>query len=308
VQNLLFYKELYEHILNAQTEERQKEVELHMQLPSGDACVLRAAVTKLRVIEEETNESETYVLIVLENISDRIQLEEQLIHSEKIASMGQLATSIAHELGNPLSAMSAILQDVKQHPQRRRSKVQKEIDVVMDNLKQMDELLRDITTFVAPRQPHFGYADLHSAIAQTLTLVSQKASQQNIKIRTNFIEHIPQCYVDIRQLKQVFLNLIKNSMEAMPYGGVLTVETSLLTRDDLWGTDSILVQISDTGVGIPADELNMVFKLFYTTKENGTGLGLSLCRMIIEEHGGSISVASTVGKGTTFTITIPLER
>lgn len=241
-------------------------------------------------------------------------MEEQLIQSEKLAGMGQLAASIAHELGNPLSAITAILQEIKPRFRKKELEVCRAIDAVLDNLKAMDELLRDLISFTPTRERRLRHTDIHEAISQVLILVSRQAARQHIKITTDFFEDIPECWIDIRQMKQVFLNLFKNAMEAMPHGGTLCVKTRLLRKDKAgtpegsYENGHIFLEVADTGVGIPEDELSVIFKPFYTTKDSGTGLGLSTCRTIIEEHFGSIKVESCLGKGSTFTLVLPLEE
>jgi signal transduction histidine kinase len=261
------------------------------------------------------DEPEPSILLILEDITDKIRMEEQLIQSEKSAGMGQLAASIAHELGNPLNAITAILQEIKPLLQKKEVEVSGGIDAVLDNLKAMDELLRDLINFTAPRERGLRHTDIQKAISQVLVLVSSQAARQHIEIRDDFLGDIPECWMDVRQMKQVFLNLFKNAIEAMPKGGVLSVRTRLLRKDEVgisrsaesFEKDSIVIEVSDTGAGIPEDELNVIFKPFYTTKESGTGLGLSICRTIIEEHFGSIKVKSSLGKGSTFTLSLPMD-
>jgi signal transduction histidine kinase len=176
----------------------------------------------------------------------------------------------------------------------------------------MDKMIRDMINFTAPRKRRRQHSDIQKAISDVLTLVSRQMARQHIKVSTQFSEDIPRCFMDERQMKQVFLNLFKNAIEAMPGGGMLTLRTRLLREDGAPLSEgssekAVVVEMSDTGVGISEDELNLIFKPFYTTKESGTGLGLSICRTIIEEHFGSIKVESSVGKGSTFALVLPLE-
>lgn len=331
------YQELRGCIEQVQKEGGHREVELHIEHMAGEGSILRAIVSKLSFSKEHTankresispgastsepSADEPSILVVLEDISDKIRLEEQLIQSEKLAGMAQLAASIAHELGNPLSAITAILQEIKPRFEKKKVDVSERIDTVLDNLKAMDELLRDLISFTPSRERRLRCADIHKAISRVLILVSRQAARQHIEITTDFFEDIPECWIDIRQMKQVFLNLFKNAMEAMPNGGTLSVKTRLLRKDEARpnglveraGTTEgshekgdIVVEVADTGVGIPEDELSVIFKPFYTTKDSGSGLGLSTCRTIIEQHFGSIKVESSFGKGSTFTLLIPI--
>lgn len=330
-QRITVYEEIRRYIEQVQKEGGHREFELHIEHTSGNGSILRVILLKLsfavseeqaglltsrqsrRGTHSEPSENEPSILLILEDISEQIRLEEQLIQSEKLAGMAQLAATIAHELGNPLNAMTAILQEIKSRVRKKEVKARRGIDTVLDNLKAMDELLRDLISFTAPRERQLRCADIHQAISRVLILVSKLAAGQHIKITTDFSEDIPKSWVDIRQLKQVFLNLFKNAMEAMPNGGTLSVRTRLLKKDEAGTPEGsyekghIVVEVADTGVGIPEDELSVVFKPFYTTKDSGSGLGLSTCRTIIEQHFGSIKVESFLGKGSIITLSIPVE-
>ncbi len=260
------------------------------------------------------------ILVTLDDISNQIRLEEQLVQSEKLAGMAQLATSIAHELGNPLNAIMAILQEIKRDFRKKGVDVKRNIDTVLNNLKAMDRLLKDLMNFTTPRATELRKTNIHKLISQVLMLVSSQAARRHIKVHTHYIEGVPECLMDARQMKQVFLNLFKNAIEAMDAGGELTVRTRRPIREDevdilrsgkvmlrrSFENDHIAVEVIDTGVGIADEETSIIFKPFYTTKVGGTGLGLSTCRTIIEDHFGSIKVESTPGKGSRFTLLLPM--
>ncbi|MCX6143449.1 MAG: ATP-binding protein, partial [Ignavibacteriales bacterium] len=259
------------------------------------------------------------ILVTLNDISDQIRLEEQLIQSEKLVAMTQLATSIAHEFGNPINAIMAILQEIKSGFRKKGFDVKGKIATVLSNLKAMDQLLKDLMNFTTPRATERRKANIRRLISQVLMLVSSQAARQHIKVHVHCVENIPECFVDTRQMKQVFLNLFKNAIEAMHAGGELTVRIRHPAREDevvilqsgkvmdrkSLGADYIVVEITDTGLGIAEEEMSLLFKPFYTTKAGGTGLGLPVCRTIIEDHLGSIKVESTPGKGSRFTLLLP---
>jgi len=260
------------------------------------------------------------ILVTLDDISNQIRLEEQLVQSEKLAGMAQLATSVAHEFGNPLNAIMAILQEIKRSFREKGVDVKGNIDTVLNNLKAMDRLLKDLMNFTTPRATELRKTNIHKLISQVLMLVSCQAARQHIKVHIHYIEDIPECLMDARQMKQVFLNLFKNAIEAMHAGGELTVRTRHPIGEDevdilrsgkvmarkSFGADYIVVEVIDTGVGIAEEEMSLIFKPFYTTKVGGTGLGLSTCRTIIEDHSGSIKVESTLGKGSRITLLLPM--
>ncbi|MBI4639620.1 MAG: GHKL domain-containing protein, partial [Candidatus Tectomicrobia bacterium] len=177
----------------------------------------------------------------------------------------------------------------------------------LDNVNEMHRLLKSLSEFSGPERPHLEYLDIHQSLSQVLAFVVKEAEGRKVKIETDFRESLP-ISADHKKLKQVFLNFFKNALEAMPEGGRLSVKTRLASGDFSEKKSGMTIQISDTGVGIAQEEIDFIFRPFYSTKKGGTGLGLSFCQRIIEEHGGEITVDSQIGRGTTFTILLPLKR
>jgi signal transduction histidine kinase len=335
-ERITLHEELRRCIEQVQEEGGSKEVEIHIDHMVGRGKFFRSIVSKLLLPDDENlinpsnadgldrtlqvgEQNEPFILVMLEDITDKIRLEEQLIQSEKSVGMGQLAASIAHELANPINAVTATLQEIKQRFLEKEPDIWECIDIVLDNMRVMDGLLRDLINFTAPIEKKLRHNDIQKTISQTLALVSSQATHQHIEISVDFSKDNLECWMDERQMKQVFLNLFKNAIEAMPQGGVLSVKTGLLKNngvgihpsrtgiEESFEKGSIVVEVSDTGVGIHEDELDAIFKPFYTTKDSGTGLGLSICKTIIEEHFGSINVKSSIGKATSFTLSLPLD-
>jgi signal transduction histidine kinase len=171
----------------------------------------------------------------------------------------------------------------------------------MDSIGQMHELLRLLSGFTGSQILHFKPVDICQILSNMLTFIHREAEVHNIKINHSYDDSLPVCEVDQREIKQLFLNLLKNAIEAMPDGGILNVEAHLAgTRD------AICISISDSGQGLDEYGLRMLFKPFFTTKPDGTGLGLSFCRRVVEKHDGEISASSELGKGTIFTILLPI--
>ena len=284
-----------------------KLVELHLDMEEESSKILRATITALHMEDVET--TPPVCLITLEDITQHLQLEEQLVQSEKLAGMGSLARSIAHEVGNPLSIMASTLQYIQNSLlDSGNQNLREAIETIMDNIHQMHTLLRSLSDFTGSKRPQFKPCNLQYILSQLLTFVSKEAEIHNISIHQEFDESIPNCQVDSREIKQLFLNLFKNAIEAMPQGGKLRIKTHLTLKDLPKNEKRVLVEISDTGVGISETEMQYIFRPFYSTKPKGTGLGLSFCRRVVEEHGGEISVKSQVGKGTTFIVTLPIRQ
>ena len=282
-----------------------KVVELYLDSEPGSPKVLRAVVTAVWPRAEEN----PLCLLLLEDISERVQLEEQLVQSEKLAAMGLLAQSMAHELGNPLGIMTSTLQYVRERLEQTGSPALTEaIDTIMESVNQMHELLLDLSGFTGAQRPRFEATDLRRALAQVLALIQREAERHNIQLFRQFDDRLPACEVDAREVKQLFLNLLKNAIEAMPGGGRLSVTMRLVPKAASESEDEIRLEIADTGLGMSDSEVRSIFRPFYSTKPKGTGLGLPFCRRVVEEHGGEITVHSQLGAGSTFVVTLPVRQ
>lgn len=237
-------------------------------------------------------------LLLLEDVSEKVRWEEQLLQAEKLSGMAELAATVAHELGNPLGIISSTLQYMQAHLQDNR--FHEEIGVIIDQVERMHELLRTLMDVTGPAEPRLTHERMDHAFAQVLTFIAKEAEKRRVLIQTNFAPELPPCLADSRQLKQVFLNLCKNALEAMPAGGTLKV----IIRQSV-GKREVEVEVTDTGSGIPPENLERIWKPFYSTKEGGRGLGLPLCQRVVEQHGGHIDVHSEHGQGTTFHLILP---
>jgi PAS domain S-box-containing protein len=267
--------------------------------PGGGVSVVQVTLTPL-TFSSSADPSSTFLLL-LEDISEKVRWEEQLLQAEKLSGMAELAATLAHELGNPLGIISSTLQYVQTHLHDNR--FHEELAVIIDQVERMDELLRTLMDVTGPAEPRFSRERVDHAFAQVLTFIAKEAEKRRVRIQTNFAPELPSCLADSRQLKQVFLNLCKNALEAMPKGGNLSVAIHPST-----GTREVMIEVKDTGSGIPPEDLERIWKPFYSTKVRGSGLGLSLCRRVVEQYGGHIHVWSVYGQGTTFRIILPVGR
>ncbi len=295
----LLHKELRDQVKLVLQSNVTKLVELHLE----DTKILRAVITPLSTMTQDGGIS---CLITLEDINERVRLEEQLVQSEKLAGMGLLAATIAHELGNPLSIMSSTLQyirDTVTNQTIQASSIIEAIDTIMDSIGQMHGLLRSLSGFTGSQRPHFEPTNLCWVLSQMLAFIHKEADTRKINVYHQFDDNLPDCYVVPREIKQVFLNLLKNAIEAMPNGGDLHIRLHYAENKD-----AICVDITDTGHGISEAELYLIFRAFYSTKTDGTGLGLSFCRRVVDEHGGEIKVKSQLDKGSTFSVILPIKQ
>ena len=248
-------------------------------------------------------------LLVLEDVSDRALLEQQLVDTEKQAGMGQLAAGILHEVTNPVTSIGSNLLFVRGAVGECASgEVRAALDASLEQLDHMRQLLGTLSVFPGRRAPTYERADLHDLIHRCLTFVARDAERQGIRTAASFANASLTCEMDVRLMRQVLLNVLKNAMEAMPRGGRVEVRTSCRASAASAPAAAVL-EIADTGTGIAESDLRKVFRPLFSTKPRGTGLGLSFCRQAVEEHGGEIRLASRGrGEGATVTISLPLRQ
>jgi len=240
-------------------------------------------------------------IIVFEDITDKIQLQQQLLTSEKLASIGLLSAGVAHEINTPLTGISSYIQMLQKkltdtHYAQILEKVETQTDRVARIIKNLLAFAR------SPSEASFQRVDLKSNIEEILSLIDYKLKNMNIRLVLE-LAPVPPIYAQGERLQQVFINIILNALDAMPGGGELRIRLSVEDGAEV-------VRISDTGTGIKPEHRSRIFDPFFTTKGvgKGTGLGLSISYAIVKEHDGRIDVQSEVGRGSTFCITLPIGR
>jgi two-component system NtrC family sensor kinase len=229
------------------------------------------------------------------------KMQEALLQSEKLAAMGRLTSQIAHELNNPIYGIMNTLELLKTEipPESKRRRI---LELSLSEIQRLSEMLRNMLSFSKPEEEKRRAVRIGDLIEGILLVMEKQMKESNIQVEAFFDPDIPEIMASTNQMRQVMLNMFKNAKEAMPTGGTLFVRTS---RED----DRVLIHIQDTGIGIPEAIKDKIFDAFFTTKQKvkGVGLGLSVCYGIIRDHGGEIKVKSEEGKGTSFTISLPIE-
>ena len=241
-------------------------------------------------------------LILLDDITQRVRLEEQLVQTEKLTSLGLLAAGVAHEVNTPLAVISNYIQMLaKQIPSDDPR--QKTIDRIVKQTFRASEIVNNLLNFSRTGAAEFVEINLNLLIEETLVLVQHPFKTAQVNVIKNYTQQLPLVLGSSTRLQQVFLNLFMNARDAMPGGGMLEVRTA--TRNG-----SVEVEVADTGTGIEPEHLQRIFDPFFTTKASGrgTGLGLSVSYGIIKEHAGKVDVRSTPGKGTAFRLEFPVAR
>jgi C4-dicarboxylate-specific signal transduction histidine kinase/CheY-like chemotaxis protein len=237
-------------------------------------------------------------------------LEEKLIQAEKLATVGQLSAGFAHEVNNILCSIGGYAQFVRQkisgnHPEF--SDIWEDIQIIISQSERANKLTQNLLGFSRMNKSEENFIDVSSLIDQVLSFLTYKLIKVNIEIIREYELNLPEVFADPNKLEQVFLNLIVNAFHAMPHGGKIKITAKLMRNR---GEDFLKIDFADTGCGIPEENLKKIFDPFFTTKERGigTGLGLFICRRIIENYHGSVELTSKVGEGTTFTIKLPVAH
>jgi signal transduction histidine kinase len=224
----------------------------------------------------------------------------RLEHADRLATSGEMAASIAHEIKNPTSGVLGALQVLRSElpPDDERGEI---FDEMISQLERVTHTVNDLLSYARPTPPSFASVDLVEVFQRTISLLSRQCTKEGVKLSATFSNPSILIYADKKQLQQVLWNVIMNAQHAI--AGVGRID---ITADE--SDDSVVIRIDDSGRGIPQHEIEDIFKPFFTTKHKGTGLGMTITKRIVEQHNGTITLKSEVGKGTHVTITLPRKQ
>lgn len=258
------------------------EGDLHRLLPElpGEAGQIARAINRMAV-----------------SLAEKEKLEGELYRNERLAALGRLVAGVAHELRNPLAVIKTTVQMLAEETDRS-PELQESLEIIKEQVDRQNRIIQELLDFGRPQKFFCQPLGVNQLLEQVLTFTAPMLRQHDIALKLEPAPALPAVYADGQRLKQVFVNLLLNALQAMPAGGRLTIATR---AED----DRVRVYFTDTGPGIDAVHLPHIFDPFYTTRDTGTGLGLSICHQIIREHGGSIEVAETSPAGTTFCVSLP---
>ena len=237
-------------------------------------------------------------LVTLRDTGQRAEIRDQIDTTTKLAAIGRLMSGVAHEVKNPLNAMVLQLEVLKARLGEDGDKVQPQVDVLAEEIRRLDRVVKTFLDFTRPVEMHPSEAEIAPLVREVFALAEPQARKNKVRLILAGNGPTPPVRVDRDLLKQALLNLVLNGCQAMPQGGELTVTPRALPN-------AIELEISDTGVGIPPAAQKKIFSLFYTTKPGGTGIGLAMAFRVVQLHNGAIDFTSEVNRGTTFRVTLP---
>lgn len=243
--------------------------------------------------------ADTYAELQM-RVSQLHSAQDKIVHAEKLAAVGKMAAHVAHEIRNPLATIGGFARSILKHPENL-DRVKRSVQIIAEESARLENMLKGVMDFSRPSAPVLKAVDLNAIAERCFRTHAERLAGRNIHTDVDLDHSMPEVPVDENQMVQVITNLLHNAADSMPNGGALTVRTR---REG----EEAMLQVIDTGLGMPTDVLERLFSPFFTTKANGTGLGLAVTHKIVDDHGGRIDVRSQVGQGTTFTVFLPLQR
>ena len=250
---------------------------------------------------DDTNVAMGFVMLIRDVTETRKRTEEQ-IESERLNAFTMLAAGVAHELGNPLNSLTIHLQLLERRLKKLGSKgeaLREHLDVATGEIKRLDGIIDQFLSAIRPSKPQFQRSQIADLLAECLRVLKPEIEKAKVTVQLDLRKDIPVMPLDPNQMKQAFLNLLRNACQAMPSGGELTISGTFTDYE-------VRLSFQDSGKGISAEQMGKLFQPFATTRSTGTGLGLLIVRRIVREHGGEIDIESREGKGTRITLWLPL--
>ncbi len=285
--------------MTAQTGKVFTRNQLCYQSPQGDETYINLSASQL--ISESGDH--LGVVFVFEDVTNEVQMKEEVERVSKLAETGQLAANIAHELRNPLSSIKGAAQLLrKELPAGLVAEHGEFLDMIVQEVNGLDRIATEFLEFSRVTPPEMRPVSLAGMLGRLLQFMSAYLADQEVLVVQSLEADLPDLWLDRAQMEQVIKNIVINAVQAMPHGGTLTVSTHCLPEQDI-----IDIDFTDTGVGISAAKIDKICTPFFTTKTKGTGLGLAIVRKIVETHGGRLVIRSTPGEGSTFTVQLPIQ-
>ncbi|MEM3459047.1 MAG: PAS domain S-box protein [Candidatus Bathyarchaeia archaeon] len=277
-----------------------KESLVPLELFLHQAAITIENAQLIESLRKAREQLETYAGQLEQKVEERTRelkkSQEQLLKAQRFAVIGELAGMVGHDLRNPLTSIAGAQYYLKKRLSSENEKIKEMLELIEKNIAYSNKIINDLLDYSREIELEAIESDPRTLVQEVLSIVGVPT---NVKVK-NFAEHKPKMEVDTEKVKRVFMNLIKNAIEAMPKGGVLTIKSRKVK-------DKVEITFSDTGVGMSKETLRKLWTPLFTTKSKGMGFGLPICKRFVEAHGGCITVESARGKGTTFTVTLPIK-
>jgi PAS domain S-box-containing protein len=288
-------------VLDLDADEWSRLVSREIEISYPQHRFLDFYIVPLRAVSER----EKGAVVILRDVTRERESESRTIESERLQAITLLAAGVAHEIGNPLNSLTIHLQLLERElahlPEDSRAGVKDLVDVARREVERLDQIITQFLRALRPSQPSVERASLRDIVGETLDFLHHEIKDRDVIVEVEAPDDLPTALVDRGQIKQACFNIIRNAIQAMSHGGVLRIA---LTSDDRF----VILSFTDTGPGIPADDLGSIFEPYFTTKSEGTGLGLMIVQRIVRDHGGEIEVRSEPNAGTTFTLYLPRDE
>lgn len=285
------------NITDDELKEQIRSIHSEGQSDGNLSITLKSGRKKFFEFSNKLNIFSNISMTTFKDITEKLEMEEQLRKSDTLNVIGELAAGIAHEIRNPMTALKGFIQLLEGSVKEDHTMY---FNVITTELSRIDSIINEFLILAKPQAVKFVEKDISQIMKETVDLLSAQAVLHNVQFRTFYEQNLPRVFCESNQMKKVFINIIKNAIEVMPKGGYITV--SIQKESD----QRVHISIGDEGTGIPAHKIKKLGEPFYTTKERGTGLGLMVTYKIIEEHKGTIEVESKLGEGTVFHIYLPI--
>lgn len=285
---------------------------------TNQGCFEELLLVPVKPDRNVSGEGVKWVVEIAKDVTREKEMEQQLISSERLVAIGEMAASIAHEFNNPLGIVLGFAQDLLTEVEPSDSRYTS-LKIIEEEARRCKKIMRDLMEFGRPTPAQFTYVETRELLQKAVDLISSQAQKHNIRTSINFQPDLPQIWADPQQVMQVLVNLCFNAIEAMPDGGRLTIvaATSVNVKKNenerahllAPASNEVVITVEDTGTGIQPNDLPKIFRTFFTTKQKkGMGLGLSICESIMKGHGGRMAVESSPGKGTIFYLYFPVQK
>lgn len=291
----------WDRVLDLDADEWSRVVSREIEISYPEHRFLDFYIVPLRAVKE----GEKGAVLILRDVTRDRESESRTIESERLQAITLLAAGVAHEIGNPLNSLTIHLQlldrELAHVPEAERAALKELVEIARREVERLDQIITQFLRALRPSRPAFERAPLRTILDETLEFLRHEIADRDVIVEVEDLGEIPNALVDRGQIKQVFFNIIRNAIQAMQHGGVLRIT---LSSDDRF----VAVSFKDTGPGIPPEELGSIFEPYFTTKSEGSGLGLMIVQRIVRDHGGEIEVHSEPNAGTTFTVFLPRDE